>query len=380
MKKYLVPVLVILLALSCFSGCNSSNQKTNQDNGTNLQKTEQGNSNSPNAKNQQQPAAPTNTPSPASNEDNAVEKVDITDLNAIQNNSFAYIDENGYLDIKSMDDKSVKTIISGGYIYDYDFNYTYNKIAYIIGKDTDFTNTNAVIYDVNSKQRDVILANTGIKSISWSPSGKYIALTQGAGPGSGFVKIYNIKNKTWLKVPSKKGDGFDAIDFKWNSSADILALEMLIYPNPPTSVDNGESFSMSVYFPEKGNLLKSIAQGSSNYGYDKFQWVDNETLSIRKNNYDKENGMEYYKADTNDASLVKIAEDKSDPLIGKIPEEAFLYDKSLSPDGKQLLYSSGGDLDQSAEIYLWDMERQSKDLVCKGRSPKWIAGNIAKTE
>lgn len=372
MKKYLIPVLIILLTISCFSGCNSNNQKKNLNNGASSQKTEQGKSNPDNEKSQQQQAESANTSSGDSDE-NAMEKVDATDLNALQSNSFAYINKNGYLVIRNMNDKSEKTIISNGFVYDYGFNYKDNKITYIIGRDTDFTKTNAVIYDVNLKQRDVIIKNTGIKAISWSPSGKYIALTEGAGPGSGFVRIYNVKNKTWLKVPSQKGDGFEAIDFRWNTSSDILALEMLIYPKPESPVDGGESFSLSVYFPEKNNSIKNIVQGNSNYGYDKFQWIDNETLSIRKNNYDKEGSLEYYKVNINSGNITKVPEDKSDPLIGKIPKDAFLFDKSLSSDSKLLLYSSGGgSLDPTGEISLWDMENQTQKLICHGRLPKWI--------
>lgn len=308
-----------------------------------------------------------------------VEKVNIADLTALQNNSFSYINKDGHLIIRNTKDGSEQVIISDGFVYDYDFNYKENKIAYIVGRDKDFTNTNAVVYDISAKQRNVIVANTGIKAVGWSPGGKYLALTEGAGPGIGFVRIYDVNNKTWLKVPSEKGDGFKAIDFEWNPSADILALEMLYYPKPESPVDAGESFGMSAYFPEKGNSIKTIVEGTSDYGYDKFQWIDNETLSIRKNNYDKIDSMEYYKANINNGSIVKVPENKSDPLYEKIPKEAYSYDRSLSPDGKLLLYSyGGGGLDPTGEIYLWDIEKQTKNLVCQGRLPKWIVNNTAR--
>ena len=358
MKKYIIFIFIILFMLSCFSGCTS---KDNQ-------------------------STPIDAPITGDNGDNikykdTIEKVNIADLNTLQNDYFAYINKDGHLIIRNTKDGSEQFIISDGFVYDYDFNYKDNKIAYIIGMDTDFINVNAVIYDINSKQRDVIVANTGIKAIGWSPSGKYIALTQGAGPGCGLVKIYDAKNKTWLNVPSEKGDGFDAIDFEWNPSIDILALEMLIHPDPPSPVGDGESFSMFVYFPEKNNSIKSIVEGSSNFGYDKFQWIDNETLSIRKNNYDKSNDVEYYKANINNGSIVKVLENERNSLTQMIPQEAYLYDKSLSSDGKLLLYSyGGGSLDPTGDIYLWDIIKQTKELICQGRLPKWIVNYTVRAE
>ena len=387
MKKNTIFIFIILLTISCLSGCSSNKQKTNSTNDTISEKIEQGDSNLVKDKNEHYPTTPTNVPVINLNEDNTknksgIEKVDVTDLKALQVNSFAYINEAGHVVIKNTKDKSEQTIISDGFVYDYDFNYKDNKITYIVGRDEDFTNTNAVIYDVNSKQRDVLVANTGIKAIGWSPSGKYIALTQGAGPGNGLVRIYDVLNKTWIKVPTEKGDGFEATDFKWNPSEDILALVMLIYPNPPSPIGNvGESFSVSVYYPKKDNSIKNIAKGSNDYGYDIVHWIDSKTLSIRKNNYKEPNDIEYYKANINNGSIVKVLQNKDEPLIERIPKEAYLYQMSLSSDGKLLLYSYGGvAFYPKGEMYLWDIEKQTKELICLGGLPKWIINNTVRAE
>jgi WD40 repeat protein len=310
-----------------------------------------------------------------------VESVNAFDLTTLRRGSFSYINRDGNLLISNITDENEQMIIYDGFVYDYDFNYKENKIAYIVGRDReDFIHTNAVIYDIDSNQRNVIVANTGIKSVGWSPSGKYLALTQGAGPGNGLVRIYDIKSKAWLKVPYKKGNGFQALSFKWNPSMDILALEILYYPEPGSPVDSGESFGISVYFPEKSNSIKTIVEGTGDYGYDKFQWIDNKTLSMRKWDY-KANNMEYYKANIDDGSIVKIPENEIDPVFEKIPKEAYLFDRSLSSDTKLLLYSyGGGSLVPKGKIYLWDIEKQTKSLICHGRLPKWIENNTAKAE
>lgn len=362
MKKCTILILIMALTLSCFSGCSSNGQKENPTEITSSEKNEQVSSSSHNDENQQN----------ESKDKNIIEKVNIDDLTALQNNCFTYINAEGHLIIHNIKDGSEQVIISDGFVNDYDLNFKDNKIIYIVRRDTYFLTTDAVIYDFNTKLRDVISSNTQINTIKWSPSRKYIALTEGLGPGCGHVRIYDVKSKTWLKVPSKKGDGFEAMDFKWNPSEDIIALEMVIHPEPPSPVGAGESFSISVYYPEKNNSIKGIANGSSDYGYDKFQWIDNKTLSIRKSIYNKVNGIEYYKANINNGKVVKVPKNESDPLIQKIPEEAYLFDRSLSSDDNLLLYSIKAGLESPGDIYLWNIEKQTKELLCHGWIPKWI--------
>lgn len=303
-------------------------------------------------------------PPPPKEEPGAV----VSEMKVTDGDTFAYITNGGYLKLRSLKDGTEQTITDKDPVGAYDFNVKDGLAAYNLYTPDGILGCKSYLYDFNSKTEKVIAEdpNYYISNLQWSPSGKYVAVTFGGGPGTSRIKLYDAVKGTWLKVPGD--NGITANRVVWAPAKDILGLEFRFVPNPPSEIGEGETFSAAVYFVESGQL-KTLMEGNTGYGYDIPKWIDDNKVFIEKRVYSDFDNRTYYEGDINSGSVKEVQEDK---LLQNLPDEVKNSYYSISPDGKYILYSYYDDEYVEQRVAIWDIAKQEKTVVCPGSSPKWI--------
>lgn len=317
------------------------------------------------------PAAsvPENTVKPLSDsKDGKVSDNEVTELKIIENETFAYVDENGNLKMRRFKSNDVSTLISEEKVYTYEFNLKDGLVAYISGRLT--KDSSVAIYNLKTKSKRVIENDEtqSARAVSWSSNGNYIAVDYGTGP-EGSTKIYDVKNSKWIEVI----DGLTA-GFMWSPDGNAIAIDLPEEVNPPLEFGSGCSVSAAVLLPGKGSI-KVIMKGTSDYGVYITKWMDSKNLIIEKVVYSDGAKSRYYSVDISNNAVKEVKKNE----IGQIEKATILPDEvesvinSVSPDGKLVLYTFYDNKLSKNKVMLWDIEKQQKTEICIGDAPTWIS-------
>ncbi|KPU45745.1 hypothetical protein OXPF_09790 [Oxobacter pfennigii] len=289
-------------------------------------------------------------------------------INIVENDTFAYIDEDGNLKLRSLNDNFEQAVTENIDIYDYDLNLKDGKVVYIARDNEDYSDNILVLYDIKTKTREIIDKNEPARIVRWSPNYKYIAVDYGTG-SLGATKIYDIESKKWIRVTEGATMGFE-----WSPDGNSITIGISENVDPPTPIEEGDSISTAVVLMHKDSDMKILMKGSSEYLCQPVLWLDNDTLIIEKMMVQGEGEVQYYKADINTSNLTEInmEEIPQQEEPQNIPDEALNVVYDISSDGNNVLYTLYDEEDKKLKIMVWDVEKQQSTEICPGSEGRWI--------
>jgi hypothetical protein len=359
MKRFLCVFIILVVVLGSFSACSSNGRNINEK--PVVQQGEGSNS---------EPSG--NVSSDKKTDDDGKAQNSSTELKIVENDTFSYLDEQGYLKLRSIKGGSESTLIDQEGLYDYKLDLKSNIAAYIVKIKDQEVGGNPFIYDMNTKTSEPLDPNdTDARALSWSTSGNYLVVDHGTS-AIGMTKIYDLKNKKWLEVPTPEKTAFAANDYLWSEYGDVLALTVTKATDPPTPVESGDTFSAAVFMPETG-AYKVLMEGNTDFGCFVMGFADKDNMYVKEQGYIDFDKIEYYKININDGTSVKVDESEVVPAESKLPEEVQLSLYETSPDEKLILYSFFDESSNKWKVMLYDVETQSKKELSIGSYPRWVS-------